>query len=318
MENTLAGRERTVHMAEATSVSAVLAMLPELGMEPIWQEKDGGKVCDREQTLTQPLKKAYSEIAAMIPVPMHRVLQYPYDAHNVKSIIKCHARGISPTDMLMDLGSAPTDVLLAQWAEDAITCLPQNLAQAAKDAAEEFAKTANPQVVDLIVDRAAYADMRALADACDLPYLSRLVTVKIDLLNAITCIRILRMQLRGAAEPLMREAMLAGGSIDGEALCHAVAEGNEEAALTLLTRAGYARFSAATVDTPLWELEKMADDCWMTVAKEAKYIPFGAPVLLGYLIALEYQIKNIRIILAGKDASLSSEVIRERLRETYA
>ena len=65
-------------------------------------------------------------------------------------------------------------------------------------------------------------------------------------------------------------------------------------------------------------MEKTADDIWMSRAKEAKYVPFGAPVLLGYLIALEYQTKNIRIILAGKDTGLSSEIIRERLRATYA
>lgn len=318
LENSLAGRERIAHMAEAPSVAAVLAMLPELGIEPIWVEADGKKECDREQTLTAPLRNAYREIGAMIPSPLHHALQYPYDAHNVKAIIKCRARGISPRDMLIDLGSASLAELEEQMQEDAVTCLPQNLACAAKEAAEEFAKTGNPQVVDLIVDRAAYADMRSMADAAQLPYLSRLVSAKIDLLNGITCLRILRMHLRDAAEPLMKEAYLAGGSFSAETLCELVAAGNEEDVLALLTKHGYADFSAFSTQTPLWLLEKTADDIWMSRAKEAKYVPFGAPVLLGYLIALEYQTKNIRIILAGKDTGLSSEIIRERLRATYA
>ena len=42
---------------------------------------------------------------------------------------------------------------------------------------------------------------------------------------------------------------------------------------------------------------------------------FGAEIAIGYIVALEYEVKNIRIILAGKDAGLSPEVIRERLRD---
>jgi V/A-type H+-transporting ATPase subunit C len=51
--------------------------------------------------------------------------------------------------------------------------------------------------------------------------------------------------------------------------------------------------------------------------KNAKYIPFGIEPLAGYLIAKDNEIKIARIIMAGKLAGISPELIRERLRETY-
>ena len=43
----------------------------------------------------------------------------------------------------------------------------------------------------------------------------------------------------------------------------------------------------------------------------------GIEVPVSYILALENEIKNVRIILAGKDAGLSEDRIRERLRDCY-
>ena len=44
---------------------------------------------------------------------------------------------------------------------------------------------------------------------------------------------------------------------------------------------------------------------------------FGAAVVGGYLVGCETSVKNIRIILAAKDAGLAPDVIRERIRVSY-
>ena len=43
----------------------------------------------------------------------------------------------------------------------------------------------------------------------------------------------------------------------------------------------------------------------------------GIEVPVSYILALENEIKNVRIILAGKDAALPEDRIRERLRDCY-
>jgi len=64
-------------------------------------------------------------------------------------------------------------------------------------------------------------------------------------------------------------------------------------------------------------LEKLLDNKLIEYVKSAKYVPFGIEPLAGYLIAKDNEIKIARIILAGKLAGISPELIRERLRETY-
>ena len=51
--------------------------------------------------------------------------------------------------------------------------------------------------------------------------------------------------------------------------------------------------------------------------REGARVSFGAEVPAGYLVGVETSVKNIRIILAAKDAGLSSDVLRERIRESY-
>ena len=55
----------------------------------------------------------------------------------------------------------------------------------------------------------------------------------------------------------------------------------------------------------------------MHLVREAKGVIFGVEVPLAYLLATEAQCKNIRILLAGKQAGLEPDAIRERMRDCY-
>ena len=56
----------------------------------------------------------------------------------------------------------------------------------------------------------------------------------------------------------------------------------------------------------------------MELNKESKYIVFGPEPLFTYLVAKECEINAIRLIMVSKINNISSEKIRERLRDTYA
>ena len=51
--------------------------------------------------------------------------------------------------------------------------------------------------------------------------------------------------------------------------------------------------------------------------REARLIPYGAPPLIGYLLGSEYEVRNLRIVLAGVEAGLPMQTVRERIRESY-
>ena len=312
LEGQRIGRDRLERMLEVHTSDEVMTMVA-----------DHGFVCSgesREECLLMGLSNGYAEVERATegkPSPV-RFLRYPYDCNNIKALIKCFARGIAPDAMLFDsLGSlCVEEIKLAFEAKD-YRIFPSHMAQAIPQAEEAFAQTGNPQKVDLILDRACYADMLADAEDSGVAYSVRLVQTKIDLTNLMTCLRLIRMDSGAAAEAFLEEALLLGGTLDRTVFTESLSAG-EQSMSERLSYSRYAGFASLLAEgSPLHVLEKWSDDFWMELAREAKFVPFGAEVLVGYAVALEYEVKNIRILLAGKDAGLESDVIRERLRKSY-
>lgn len=321
LEGSIVGRERLEHMTEAKSTAEIIAMLPEYGFELVFREGSDGRDMSeimREDTLLSVLKKSYSDIDGMInSAHVLDFMRYQYDCNNIKAVIKCNARGVDAASMLIDLGTVRADMIPELIAKKDYSPFPENMAKAAEEAIEAFNKTLDPQQVDLIMDRACFADMYDSARKSGVDYIVRLVRTKIDLVNIITCIRVIRMKFGARGADFLREALLDGGTIEKTFFAEGY-EGGEQRLFELLGRTEYAKFADRTgAGEKLSVIERVADDTWMEVARTAKYVPFGIPVLVGYMAALEYEVKNIRIVMAGKDAGLAPDVIRERLRASY-
>ena len=313
LEIKIATKDRLRHLADFESSDAAIAALGELGFELV--KRDGTVV--REETLESLLVAGYAEIASMESDGVVDFMKYQYDANNIKAIIKCASRTISPDSMLSVLGTVKVDDAKRAFAEKDYSAFPQNMRSAIADAEEAFAETANPQKIDFIIDRACFADMLASADRSGIELAKRLVRAKIDLVNIMMTLRIMRMKLGKTAEGVLGEVYIGGGSFEQKTLVDALSEGEESFAQNTV-KVGYESLAGAILDgESLSDLERRADDLYFSIAKEAKYISFGAELAIGYIAALEYEVKNIRIILAGKDAGLSPEVIRERLRDCY-
>lgn len=318
LENSVINRERTEHLLEAKSSADILASLGELGFDIVRSgDEENGDIL-REDTLLSVLDHAYREISGLCEgTPILDFLRYQYDCNNIKAIIKCNSRGVDPAPMLFSFGTLATETVTEAIRDGNYSALPKHMAAAIPTALEAFAQSANPQKIDLVLDRACFEDMLEAAQATGVDYCVGLVRAKIDLINILTCIRIIGMKLYFAAEPLMREAFLEGGTLGIDFFVSGLEFGIAKLfeALEFTPYAALAKEADAT--SPLYITERVADNVWLDIAKSAKYIPFGAPVLVGYIIALEYEVKNIRIIMAGKDAGLSSDDIRARLRASY-
>ena len=314
METKIATREHISRMIEAQSSESIALQLSDFGFEAIWC---GGKL-SREDTLMTVLKAGFEELARMECAKAVEFLKYQYDCNNIKSLIKCGARGISPVEMLLDLGSVSIADARAAFNSKDYSVFPKNMARAIPEAEEAFAATANPQKVDFIIDKATFADMLLSAEECGVPLARELAVARIDLVNITMTARLIRMKLGAQACALLDEVYIEGGTIEKEALSEALSAG-EQALCDMLEHGSYSGMASLIgPEFTLGALEKKADDIWINIAGKARYVPFGAEVAIGYICALEYEVKNIRIILAGKDAGLSSDTIRERLRECYA
>ena len=318
LENRLVGRERMEILIEARTADEVMDRLAEYGYTPAETEGTipAGEAVSaaREGMLLAILREAYAEVEGTVPCPdLFRYFRYPYDCNNIKVALKCAIRGISPADLLFDFGTVPANRVEDYLREGKYDAFPGAMAAAIPVAKEAFDKMADPRRIDTVLDRACYEAMLADASAGD-PVLLGWLTAKIDLTNILITLRILRM---GGGLALSEEALLPGGTLEQAFFTEAYA-GGESRLWEALMPTAYGKLAAVEGDPrSLAAVEKAADDLYMDRVRQDAKIPFGASVAGGYLVGCEVAVKNIRMILAAKDAGLDTVALRERIRESY-
>ena len=317
LEGAILGREKLDRLLSAGSEEELLALLREYGVSPVTDAESGRLL--REETLLGILNRAYGEIKALAPDEAVLLLwRYPYDCNNVKAAIKGFIREIDPRSMMFDFGTRKIETVIRMAEIGNFEGLAPAMAIAADEAMRAFAKTKNPQQIDLLLDRACYADMLAAARNSRVAFAERLVREKIDLTNLQIIVRILRMKSGESGRTLLREALLSGGAFSQDFLL-SLFEAGEDVLWDRVYYTEYGKLSeaVAATDRSLTAVERSADNFLMEHIREAKYVSYGAEVLIAFLQAHEYEVRNLRIILAGKAAGLSAETIRERIRESY-
>ena len=316
LENAIIGRERIERLLNTKTTSEAWELLSDWGVN-IVRNSDGNPM--REETLLGILKGAYARLTELAPdSDALRLWLYPYDCNNLKAAQKAFVRGIDPTSMLFDFGTIPAANIVKMVETGNYEGLSTAMCKAAQEAMEEYSKTKNPQVIDLIVDKACWADMLAAAKASGEGSVIRLVQTKIDLLNTMIALRILRMKSGEVGKVLFAEAFLEGGKLTRERMIDAMANG-EDALLALVRHSEYSAFAEKFLmsDGALSTAEKLADNYWMSLILENKFVPAGLEVMIAFLAAHEYEVKNLRIVLSGKEAGIAVATIRERIRDSY-
>ncbi len=317
LETKMLGREGCERLLSAPDTDEMLGILADYGFRPV-KKQDTDERADREATLYTALSDAFAEVAGMLPWPyIVRLFQYKYDCNNIKAAIKARTRVIDPRDMMLSLGTLSPEAAIEAAETGDFSALPKHMAKAAAEAADAYLKTKNSQQIDLLLDRACFADMLDAAHASGVPFVIRYVKVKIDLTNILMCIRLLRMNAGNTGRGLFEDAIIEGGELYREFLLNLYDRGEGQLAEALAGGA-YSAFAAAiSAGESISRIEHEADRFVMDMVREVKWLPFGAEVAAAYLIALEYGLMNVRIIMAGKEAGLAEGAIRERMREMY-
>lgn len=311
LENGLIGREKLERLMAAPGIEKCVELLSEYGVDVKRDPETGAFL--REETLLARLQKAYAEVQdGTGDADFVRIFRRQYDCNNIKAAIKCVKRGVDPAPMLFDFGTIPAETVVACAEKNEFETLEEPFATAAREACDAFAKTGNPQWVDLILDRACYAAM--LADAGKNQFARQIVAQKIDLTNLLTCLRLLRMKSGEAGRMMLADALIEGGELEKSFFETAYGEG-EAAFWELVERTDYSAFATGfDGSSTLTEIERAADNFWISSVRQAKWLVFGEEVLLSYLATVEYEVRNLRIVLAGVEAGLSPKIIGERIR----
>lgn len=319
LESSFLSTEALTRLAESGDLRAAYAMLEEYGVSLKKDEESGTAL--REKTLSARLASVYREIEELTEGENGQAFslwQYPYDCNNIKAAIKCFFRKISCREMLFDIGTVSMDVIEQMPKTHDFSALPEQMCRAAEEAMAQYAKTKNPQEIDFLLDRACYADMLEAAEKSGVEFAISLVRSKIDLINLVTCIRVMRMNRGEAGKTLLMDFLLDGGSLD-HAFFVSSYELGERALWERLSYTDYKTFAEeiSPREPRLTDVERIADRVWMAKIREARLVPYGAEVLIGFLLGVEAEVRNLRVILAGKEAGLPVETVMERIRDGY-
>ena len=315
LENSLIGRATLEKMLSAKDADDAFSILRDAGADVRSDRRYNAT--EREEILLALQKQALEELGAGLPdADLLKIFEYPYDCANIKSAIKCEIRGIDCAPLLFDIGSVSPEVAVDAVKRRDFSVFPKNMAKAAAEAIDEINRTGNPQTIDFILDRACFADIDDIAKATDADFVLKYCQERADLKNFMIALRVLRMDCGVYGEKLVDAALVPGGSIDASDFSAAYKRGEDNLFALVSDRYGEVG-RKISVGCALELAEKVCDDCLMDILSCAKMKTYGIEIPFAYIAAIENEIQNIRMITAGKDAGTDSDLVRERLRESY-
>lgn len=316
VEKNMLTRERAEKMIDAKTAEDAIKVLDDCYYGNVNELTD---VNDYEKLLSEEHKKTYDFIISIAPeLSYFNMFLYPYDYHNLKVIMKSEYLGIDASEALINTGSIDVKTLKYSVRERDFSNLTDNMESALKEIIEDFPKNNDPQIIDIILDKYCYDEMLKSAEETNNQFIIDYVRMQIDTINIKSYVRLRKMN---KSWDFFTKIFLNGGKIYEQVFIKNYDESFDKFAEYLSAfdfKEIFIEGTEALEETGKFTtLEKLLDNKLIEYIKSAKYVPFGIEPLVGYLIAKDNEIKIARIILAGKTAGISPELIRERLRETY-
>ena len=317
LEKRLLTRNRLERMIEAQTPEEVLKLLGETEYSQNMADIHGSQ--DYEIILKRETERVFSIVRNMIKnTGIVDVLSLKYDYHNLKVLLKSKITGKDFSSLLMQAGTIDASKFKVKF-ETQSNDLPQEIMEAIDEVQKDFEENHNPQRIDIIVDKHYFRNLSRLAKEIDVKVITDYVEGLIDFENMITLFRVQK-QKRDAR--FLETVIFEGGTISKNKIVASIND-NTDTILNKFKKEKLGTYlvkglEAFSETKRLSELEKISDNYLMELNKESKYVVFGPEPLFTYLVAKEREINAIRMIMVSKINNISSDKIRERLRETYA
>ena len=317
LEKRLLTRNRLERMIEAQTPEEVLKLLGETEYSQDMADIHGSQ--DYEIILKRETERVFSIVRNMIKnTGIVDILSLKYDYHNLKVLLKSKITGKDFSSLLMQAGTIDASKFKVKF-ETQSNDLPQEIIEAIDEVQKDFEENHNPQRIDIIVDKHYFRNLSRLAKEIDVKVITDYVEGLIDFQNMITLFRVQK-QKRDAR--FLETVIFEGGTISKNKIVASIND-NTDTILNKFKKEKLGTYlvkglEAFSETKRLSELEKISDNYLMELNKESKYVVFGPEPLFTYLVAKEREINAVRMIMVSKINNISSDKIRERLRETYA
>ena len=162
------------------------------------------------------------------------------------------------------------------------------------------------------LDKMYLKHLLKLSNSTNIPLFIDYAKISIDRYNIVTFLR-LKKQNRNV--DYLDDILVDGGSISKEEL------------IKVYFNNTYLSLFKKKIETKTWdtfekngdilEIEKIFDNMIISLAKEYKYITIGPEPIFTYIIAKEYELKALRLIMSAKLNDINIELVKSRLRGVY-
>jgi V/A-type H+-transporting ATPase subunit C len=323
LETRLIRKERFIQMCDADSAENAVKLLLDTDYGPSLSELR--TIGNFEDILKNEARNVIELISFFSNDPeLTNAFRLRIDFNNLKLLLKAEhlAETEDTTEFvnrhLIEGGLVPPERLKKLLKSGSIQELPVELSFVARKAKEALKENNDPQLIDIILDSVFFSLLKKRIGGNCLfeKYLER----SVDLLNIKN---FLRVRQKDKGKDFLEKMFLPGGRLDEKLFLTSIDDiDDREGSLLSRSPHEYEELVSQGIkyyqENNSWkELERLSDDYAMSALSEAKWIAFGIEPLIAYLFAKEIEIKNIRMIIAGKLNRMPKELLRETLREPY-
>jgi V/A-type H+-transporting ATPase subunit C len=317
LERGLLDRVLLEKMIEASDLTASLNILNESELSTY--NFDIYNPDNIEYSLNKELLNTYKVIKEISPHPfLYYIFALNYDFHNLKVLIKSkYLKKIFPKS-LSEIGTINIKNLIMAIDEEKFTEIPVSLESAVRKTIFEFDKLHDPEIIDLVLDREKHIIISNILKNIEAPFLKEFIKINIDFNNIITAIRV---KVRQEDIIFLKKVLIDNNGL-GLIKFIDMFDSPLSSWDTIFAKTDYEKavemgLKAYQRSNSLMEIERLRDNYILDFVKIGKFITFGIEPLIGFIIAKENDIKNIRIILSGKLNELPPAKIKERMRDVY-
>lgn len=294
-------------MIAAPSFASALAVLEAKG----WSVPTG--LADTNAMLSKELRDCWDYLVEIAPDPsIFDPFILKNDYHNLKAGIKSVLSDYRVDTFFMYPCTLSVETLRKAIIEKQFDILPEPFSSLGTEMYDILVRTGDGQRSDIIADRSALDETLACAKRGGDPLILSLTEFFCAVTHIKTAFRAARI---GKSAEFLERAIGTCDTLNRTELIERASEGIRPL-LDYLETTGY-REGVLILSSSASGFERWCDDKTMEMLENVRYIALGTEPLIAFWLGKEAEIRDVRIILAAKQAGLSSAETRNRLRRLY-
>ncbi len=242
-----------------------------------------------------------------------KILTVTNEYQNLKAAIKQVCTQSDKTNIFFENTKLDVDFLRDCIRKGNYNLLPEDMAEAAREAATVLIQTGDGQLCDVIIDRANLEAIKKIGNESS----NELIQKYADNLITVSNIKIaVRCAATNKDAAFISRALISCNGISVTELATACRDGMD-GVCNYLTKTGY-KNAVNALKKSMSVFECWCDNKIIEEIKSEKYNSFSIGPIIAYVIARENEIKNVKLVLLGKINGFDNDFIKERVRIMYA